>query len=533
MATILPPYIASNGNFRSITSGNFNVYSTWQIQGVDNNWYSSPYYPKAGNIVLIQTMHNVTLTQNESCKSYTVLGVLNLNSYTLLVGLDVDAQAYLTSAGITTPSIKSAFNNLFINAKYKGYYSKLIDVPFFYGGFSAANKKLKNHASSPATSTLTNFISGDYDATKGLKGDGSSKYLASGANLSAVGLNRQDLTIGFYSRSVKAIGLPGGIGGDGIYLRYSTLNVVQGVSTVSGVQPNHTIQDGNNCLVSDVTGVRTYSGGVLIDTKPAQGSASLTGVVDWFRYAGSFYFDGYLSMTYIANAMTSQEVLDFTNDLNGLHAQIGRRESQRNIFIGDSTTEGTGASSDANTYPSIVNASLGGLKVNVGAPGAVFQYTSPYATLASNYILQHFKADTIGQSASKVFVMPALNDLRHNDSVFTAATFGTQFRTELTTLFASGFNPLNLVLITPIYNDPSKYASGAAPYNGGTVLRHQQYVAECRAIAIQFQCKFFDAYQWGLNNGGNSLLQTDGIHGNDTYYAGIASGALAATTIIV
>lgn len=71
-------------------------------------------------------------------------------------GLDPDAEAFLTATGITDPTIESAINQLVLDLKGYGIWSKMIAIYPFVGGTATTHKyNLKNPADTNAAFRLT------------------------------------------------------------------------------------------------------------------------------------------------------------------------------------------------------------------------------------------------------------------------------------------------------------------------------------------------------------------------------------------
>jgi hypothetical protein len=105
---------------------------------------------------------------------------LGINKYRFVGGggsnLDPDAQAFLTAAGITDPTIETAINNLVLSLKAESYWDRM---PAFYpivGGTASAHKfNLKDPRNLDAAFRLTFSGSITHDAN-GMQGNGSNGF---------------------------------------------------------------------------------------------------------------------------------------------------------------------------------------------------------------------------------------------------------------------------------------------------------------------------------------------------------------------
>lgn len=98
----------------------------------------------------------------------------SVNATTSSVG-DTDAQAFLTAAGITDPTISSAIDGLVVALKAASIWTKMLAIYPFVGGTSSTNKwNLKNPLDTDAAYRLT--FTGGLTHTNGLLPDGSTGY---------------------------------------------------------------------------------------------------------------------------------------------------------------------------------------------------------------------------------------------------------------------------------------------------------------------------------------------------------------------
>jgi hypothetical protein len=121
---------------------------------------------------------------------------------------DADARAWaanvLTNSGTYSTATLVAVSNFCRSAKAAGIWSKLTRVNLFAGDQLAAALAPLKVGGGNATDTNVNFVSGDYTEATGLTGNGSTKYLDSGLQASALTLN--DTHLAFYNRASVANG---------------------------------------------------------------------------------------------------------------------------------------------------------------------------------------------------------------------------------------------------------------------------------------------------------------------------------------
>lgn len=89
---------------------------------------------------------------------------------------DPDAQAFLTAAAITNPTIRTAVNQLVIDLKAYGIWTKMKAIYPFVGGTASTHKfNLKNPLDTDAAFRLT-FFGGWVHSTTGAKPNGTNAY---------------------------------------------------------------------------------------------------------------------------------------------------------------------------------------------------------------------------------------------------------------------------------------------------------------------------------------------------------------------
>lgn len=524
-------WIRSSGNMRSSKSGNFRS-GIWEIQAHDgtDNWFRVPFYPQKGNVCIISIGTIVDLSEDQEVNTLIENGIVDYNGFEIITGFDDDASDYFTLAGISDPTQKIAVNNMVKSLKFYNIWDKFYELTPFLGGFSGCNKKLKYNGTSGNTSTLYNFVSGDYSTDKGLTGNGTDKYIDPLIDLSLSGLSNDNFSIGYYSQTNYATGIPMGISGSGMYMTYGTGLGGGIVSTVASAnQPPHSTAVGLVSMTGDSSNVKTYLGDKPYAIRTAS-SGSLSGTLQIFRYGTGFYFTGSISFYFLAEKLTESEMSILADAVNSMQIKLGRRDISRNVFIGDSITYKEKASTEANSWAGLISTANGGEKVNTGISGTVFE-SVPGATLGDNNGYDSFLARAIGTKPSKLYILYGLNDLRHNNVGFTASGFETAMITRINQAISAGINPLNITIGSPPYNDPSKFATGASPFDGGSVLRQEQYRDACFNVAQATGIKYADVYQDMLDNGANSLIDGDGIHPNDAGHLRIKNCMLAATTV--
>lgn len=193
-------------------------------------------------------------------------------------------------------------------------------------------------------------------------------------------------------------------------------------------------------------------------------------------------------------------------------------------FLGDSITEGYGASSLKLNYVSLVGQMLDCEVVNCGIGG-----TRIARQKANSYFHRHdidfnLRTPLLNQSLDKLFVFGGTNDYGHGD-----ATWGNKgdtdcytFHGALYTLFSSlleKFGKEKVVIMLPLKR--AFMNTFANPVTGKYLV---DYVNTIKEYADEFGFKYIDLFNDGLPEPpeGQSEFFIDGLHPNDKGYKIIA-----------
>lgn len=130
---------------------------------------------------------------------------------------DTDAQAFITAAGLSDDTQKNAVNQLVLDLKAAGVWTKLKAAYPFVGGTAAAHKwNLKDPRDLDAAFRLT-FGGGWTHDANGAQPNGSTGYADTKFNTSTNGFTSTNGSLAIYSRSNTKNGMPYDIGNsDGV-----------------------------------------------------------------------------------------------------------------------------------------------------------------------------------------------------------------------------------------------------------------------------------------------------------------------------
>lgn len=189
------------------------------------------------------------------------------------------------------------------------------------------------------------------------------------------------------------------------------------------------------------------------------------------------------------------------------------------VTFGDSITNGYGATTD---YGTLIAAARGWSYrfVRAGTNGTTLQNTDQNTVATIGGATTNNGRDTYATRINtyrpeKVIILYGLNDIRLNDAAFTAANYQNDLGEIVDGLIANDTPASGIVIGSPPYMKVSAYGS-SAPYDGATAQKFTDYRAAASAVATAKGTRYVDIYQIMADNGGDALMQADGIHANDT-----------------
>lgn len=198
------------------------------------------------------------------------------------------------------------------------------------------------------------------------------------------------------------------------------------------------------------------------------------------------------------------------------------------VFLGDSITEGVGASSEENRYVDKVAEICGVTTENFGVSGTrIARQTHPTVFRTFDYDFQ-MRAEVMSKDADMVFVFGGTNDYGHGD-----AKIGTPTDADSHT-FYGGLNNLIKRLIETYGREklcfilPSRRFNDENPYGDGNkmtpTLALKGYVDIIKSVCEKNGIDYIDLYSEGfpkpLTRGDE--FTTDGLHPNDKGHLFIA-----------
>lgn len=185
-------------------------------------------------------------------------------------------------------------------------------------------------------------------------------------------------------------------------------------------------------------------------------------------------------------------------------------------FLGDSITEGAGASSCEKRYTTIVCDRVGARENNFGRGGTRI---APQIQKAGDPYGEHFllRAKAMPKDADFTFVMGGTNDYGHGDAALDAAqdTFCAAFA-ELARYMHDNFGTEKVCFIVPLprYDQDNPYGDGSKKRPQGPL---SAYIAAEKTILEKFGLPYLDLSDvFPVPESADSTAFTvDGLHPND------------------
>jgi hypothetical protein len=260
-----------------------------------------------------------------------------INPYSFGVAYDPDAQAFITAAGITDNTQKSAINTLVVDMKGYGIWTKMKAIYPFVGGTAALHKwNLKDPRDLDAAFRLV-FNGGWTHSNSGALPNGTNGYADTKFNVNNFNANINSYSLGVYLNSILIsnrhhFGTAGGSANQVVELRANSTSTKVGnlestLAALSKTGLNTTTHQGfwaiskratNNraMICSDGTFIyNTNTGSINQNSNiiflAAQNSNGTLGSYDTMRHAFDFFADG-LNDTELTNLRTAVQTFQTT-----------------------------------------------------------------------------------------------------------------------------------------------------------------------------------------------------------------------------
>ena len=203
----------------------------------------------------------------------------------------------------------------------------------------------------------------------------------------------------------------------------------------------------------------------------------------------------------------------------------------RLLFLGDSITEGVGATTPENSYVNLVAKTLPCEVVNYGISGTrISRQTNPTVYATRRDLDFQLRATTMPKEADVVFVFGGINDFQHGDALLGDLNsqdpyfFCGGVRCLLEYLIATYEKKKLCVLLPPrLYQEGGRKCKGVSGTEQGA--DYGVYIRLLEAITTEYAIDIIDLYRQGypkpMSDAGDTYT-TDGIHPTDAGHKLIA-----------
>ena len=253
-------------------------------------------------------------------------------------GFDIDALAFITAAGITDMTQKTALNNLVKDLKSNGTYNKFIAMYPFIGGTATTHKfNLKDPRDLDVAYRLNFFGGGTHSAT-GWKPNAYNAYAELGS-LNMNTISPVNYSIGIYSRTNEANGLFYDCGATNnvdtgwysVNLRggINQLNWQAGSVSIPGVGINTNSQGFYQAVANSNNLTKVFkNGSVLITDTTTQTKTPFNQVMNIGRAVittgGGYYSTREQGFFYVSTGLSDSEIVSVRNAVYNYQDALGR-----------------------------------------------------------------------------------------------------------------------------------------------------------------------------------------------------------------
>ena len=258
-----------------------------------------------------------------------------INPYVFAGGFDPDAQAFITAAGITDNTQKTAINTLVLDMKGFGIWTKMKAIYPFVGGTATTHKwNLKDPQDTNAAFRLV-FFGGMTHSANGIQGNGTNSYANTFLNTSAMtDNNHMSIYIRTNVDEVKEdIGnFSGFTAGFGIDSRISNIAYYTNHSTAGGTYVSFVNSDSRGLHINTRNSNSNHKGflnGILKGTNTAVGTTS----VNFDIYVGArnnsggaqIFSSKQFAFASIGDGLTDTEAGNFYTAVQAYQTTLGRQ----------------------------------------------------------------------------------------------------------------------------------------------------------------------------------------------------------------
>lgn len=425
-------------------------------------------------------------------------------------GLQSETATYVAAVTGLGKGYVDALDELIATGKRDGWWA-LADEICVFGGSTLAQQLIKLKTPGAASLTATNMTDADADPIFGLGPSTNTNKFA----LSDYVPSTNSRSTSNFCFAVSTTGIIGGsatscifssVGGASLFKL--VLGPAQGGlynQTSSESLPAWTSNGGLQTYSFDTNTCTRYLDDAFMSTR-AVSTTTLDQQITLFRASFNSVFDyatGKIGFYYVGQKLSAAQARAMGQSVRRFEIAIGRRRIlPTNVFVGDSITYGTGATTvQTGRFSTLVNRALAGEEVNLGVQGAT-----------SAQILTRW-ADATRPNPSRIFIMHGTNDA----SSAYPASYRTNLDTFLAGWIAAGVSPNNIYVCSLPWS----------PDGARTFANQKLYADAARAAALAAGCVFVDIFGRTLSNAATDI-GVDNIHPTNTGHTNIARTILEA-----
>jgi hypothetical protein len=243
---------------------------------------------------------------------------------------DSDALAFITAAGITNNTQKSAVNQLVLDLKSYSLWSKIKAIYPFVGGTASSHKwNLKDPRDLDVAFRLT-FNGGGTHSSNGYTG-GSNAYANTFLNTNTIGMSVNSLSIGFYATTNISDTNKMYMGASGLPESYTFINTTRlamntlSISTWTGYKIGLLVGNRTNS-----TQQIYYRNGVVDATFSANSNINVNEPIFILTRStpgaipGLEYYNGNCGLAFISDGLSTTENLNMYNAVQLYETTLGR-----------------------------------------------------------------------------------------------------------------------------------------------------------------------------------------------------------------
>lgn len=425
-------------------------------------------------------------------------------------GLQAETIAYAETVTGLGASYIDALDELIATAKRDGWWA-LADEICVFGGSTLTKQLIKLKTSGAASLTATNMTDAEADPVLGFgPSTNTNKFALSDYVPSAYGRGTANFCF--------AVSTTGTVGGNATSCLFSSVGGASLFKLVLGSQlgglynqtsaeslPAWTSNGGLQTYSFDTNTCTRYLDDAFMSSR-AVSTTTLDQQITLWRSSFNSAFDyatGKMGFYYVGQKLSAAQARAMGQAVRRFEFAIGRRRIlPTNVFVGDSITYGTGATTIQTTrFSTLVNRALAGDEVNMGVQGAT-----------SAQILTRW-ADATRPNPSRIFIMHGTNDA----SSAYPASYRTNLDTFLAGWIAAGVSPNNIFVCSLPWS----------PDGARTFANQKLYADAARAAALAAGCVFVDVFGRTLSNAAVDI-GVDNIHPTNTGHANISKVILEA-----